>query len=129
MGLTLTVLGASAAWSERPGRPSSCYMLEIGEEVLGQTRAKVFTSASAYLCHGVFVTVGLTIGTRLQQRTETIGQAQDAGAERYGFRDKTVGIAGTVVILVMVENNLAHLRRRLQRRENREAKRYVLGHR
>ena len=31
MGLKLTVLGSSAAWSERPGRPSSCYMLEVGE--------------------------------------------------------------------------------------------------
>jgi ribonuclease BN (tRNA processing enzyme) len=34
MGLKLTVLGASAAWSERPGRPSSCYMLEIGDEAI-----------------------------------------------------------------------------------------------
>lgn len=34
MGLKLTVLGASAAWSERPGRPSSCYMLEIGEAAI-----------------------------------------------------------------------------------------------
>ncbi|MEX1296201.1 MAG: MBL fold metallo-hydrolase [Candidatus Limnocylindrales bacterium] len=30
MGLKLTVLGSSAAWSERPGRPSSCYLLETG---------------------------------------------------------------------------------------------------
>jgi ribonuclease BN (tRNA processing enzyme) len=34
MGLRLTVLGSSAAWSERPGRPSSCYMVEIGEEAI-----------------------------------------------------------------------------------------------
>ncbi len=34
MGLKLTVLGSSAAWSERPGRPSSCYMLEIGDEAI-----------------------------------------------------------------------------------------------
>lgn len=34
MGLKLTVLGSSAAWSERPGRPSSCYMLEIGSEAI-----------------------------------------------------------------------------------------------
>lgn len=34
MGLRLTVLGSSAAWSERPGRPSSCYMLEIGEAAI-----------------------------------------------------------------------------------------------
>ena len=34
MGLKLTVLGSSAAWSERPGRPSSCYLLEIGEEAI-----------------------------------------------------------------------------------------------
>ncbi len=34
MGLKLTILGASAAWSERPGRPSSCYMLEIGDEAI-----------------------------------------------------------------------------------------------
>jgi len=32
--MKLTVLGASAAWSERPGRPSSCYMLEIGDEAI-----------------------------------------------------------------------------------------------
>ena len=34
MGLTLTILGASAAWSERPGRPSSCYMLEIEDKAI-----------------------------------------------------------------------------------------------
>ena len=34
MGLKLTVLGASAAWSERPARPSSCYLLEIGDEAI-----------------------------------------------------------------------------------------------
>lgn len=34
MGLKLTILGASAAWSERPGRPSSCYMLEIDDEAI-----------------------------------------------------------------------------------------------
>jgi ribonuclease BN (tRNA processing enzyme) len=34
MGLKLTVLGSSAAWSERPGRPSSSYMLEIGDEAI-----------------------------------------------------------------------------------------------
>jgi len=34
VGLKLTVLGASAAWSERPGRPSSCYMLEIGDDAI-----------------------------------------------------------------------------------------------
>lgn len=34
VGLKLTVLGSSAAWSERPGRPSSCYMLEIGDEAI-----------------------------------------------------------------------------------------------
>ena len=34
MGLRLTVLGSSAAWSESPGRPSSCYMLEIGDEAI-----------------------------------------------------------------------------------------------
>ena len=34
MGLKLTILGSSAAWSERPGRPSSCYMLEIDEEAI-----------------------------------------------------------------------------------------------
>jgi ribonuclease BN (tRNA processing enzyme) len=34
VGLKLTVLGASAAWSERPGRPSSCYLLEIGDEAI-----------------------------------------------------------------------------------------------
>jgi ribonuclease BN (tRNA processing enzyme) len=32
--LKLTILGASAAWSERPGHPSSCYMLEIGEDAM-----------------------------------------------------------------------------------------------
>lgn len=34
MGLKLTVLGSSAAWSEGPGRPSSCYMLETGDEAI-----------------------------------------------------------------------------------------------
>lgn len=34
VGLTLTVLGAAAAWSERPCHPSSGYMLEIGDEAL-----------------------------------------------------------------------------------------------
>jgi ribonuclease BN (tRNA processing enzyme) len=30
VGLKLTILGSSAAWSERPGRPSSSYLLECG---------------------------------------------------------------------------------------------------
>lgn len=34
MALRLTVLGSSAAWSERPGRPSSCYMLELGGDAI-----------------------------------------------------------------------------------------------
>jgi ribonuclease BN (tRNA processing enzyme) len=34
MGLKLTILGASAAWSERPCRPSSCYMVEIGDDAI-----------------------------------------------------------------------------------------------
>jgi len=34
VGLKLTVLGSSAAWSERPGRPSSSYLLEIGDEAI-----------------------------------------------------------------------------------------------
>lgn len=34
MGLKLTVLGSAAAWSERPGRPSSSYMVEIREQAL-----------------------------------------------------------------------------------------------
>jgi ribonuclease BN (tRNA processing enzyme) len=34
VGLKLTILGASAAWSERLCRPSSCYMLEIGDEAM-----------------------------------------------------------------------------------------------
>lgn len=34
MGLRLTVLGAAAAWSERPGRPSSCYLVEIGDDAI-----------------------------------------------------------------------------------------------
>jgi ribonuclease BN (tRNA processing enzyme) len=34
MGLKLTILGSSAAWSERPGHPSSCYMLEIGDSAI-----------------------------------------------------------------------------------------------
>ena len=32
--MRLTVLGSSAAWSERPGRPSSSYLVEIGDEAL-----------------------------------------------------------------------------------------------
>ncbi len=34
MGLKLTVLGASAAWTEHPGRPSSCYLLESGDDAI-----------------------------------------------------------------------------------------------
>ena len=34
MGLKLTILGSSAAWSERPGRPSSCYMLETAGQAM-----------------------------------------------------------------------------------------------
>jgi ribonuclease BN (tRNA processing enzyme) len=34
VALTLTILGSSAAWSERPGRPSSSYMLETEGEAL-----------------------------------------------------------------------------------------------
>jgi ribonuclease BN (tRNA processing enzyme) len=34
MGLKLTILGSSAAWAVRPARPSSCYMLEIGEAAI-----------------------------------------------------------------------------------------------
>lgn len=34
MSLRLTVLGASASWSERPGCPSSCYLLELGGEAI-----------------------------------------------------------------------------------------------
>jgi ribonuclease BN (tRNA processing enzyme) len=34
VGLKLTVLGSSAAWSERPGRPSSCYLLEIDDRAM-----------------------------------------------------------------------------------------------
>ncbi|CAN5749044.1 MBL fold metallo-hydrolase [soil metagenome] len=34
MGLTLTVLGAAAAWSEAAGRPSSSYMVELDGEAL-----------------------------------------------------------------------------------------------
>ncbi len=34
MGVKLTVLGSSAAWSQRPGRPSSSYLVELGEEAL-----------------------------------------------------------------------------------------------
>jgi ribonuclease BN (tRNA processing enzyme) len=34
VGLRLTVLGAAPAWSERPGHPSSSYMLEIDDEAL-----------------------------------------------------------------------------------------------
>ncbi len=32
MSLRLTILGASAAWTDRPCRPSSCYLVEIGSE-------------------------------------------------------------------------------------------------
>jgi len=32
--MRLTVLGSSAAWAERPGRPSSSYLVEIGDEAL-----------------------------------------------------------------------------------------------
>lgn len=34
MGLTLTILGSAAAWSERPGRPSSGYLVEHAEGAL-----------------------------------------------------------------------------------------------
>jgi ribonuclease BN (tRNA processing enzyme) len=34
VGLTLTVVGASAAWSEYPGRPSSCYLVESGTDAI-----------------------------------------------------------------------------------------------
>jgi ribonuclease BN (tRNA processing enzyme) len=34
MGLKLTVLGSSPAWSERPAHPSSSYLLEIGSEAI-----------------------------------------------------------------------------------------------
>lgn len=34
MGLKFTVLGSAPAWSERPGRPSSSYMLEIGGDAV-----------------------------------------------------------------------------------------------
>lgn len=34
MGVRLTVLGSSAAWSEGPGRPSSSYLVEHGGEAL-----------------------------------------------------------------------------------------------
>ena len=34
MGVRLTVLGSSAAWSESPGRPSSSYLIELGGEAL-----------------------------------------------------------------------------------------------
>lgn len=34
MGLKLTVLGSAPAWSERPGHPSSSYLLEIGTEAI-----------------------------------------------------------------------------------------------
>lgn len=34
VGLKLTVLGSSAAWSERPGRPSSSYMVEHGNDAI-----------------------------------------------------------------------------------------------
>jgi ribonuclease BN (tRNA processing enzyme) len=32
--LKLTVIGSAPAWAESPGRPSSCYMVEIGDEAL-----------------------------------------------------------------------------------------------
>ncbi len=32
--MKLTVLGSSAAWSERRGFPSSCYMVEIGDDAI-----------------------------------------------------------------------------------------------
>ena len=32
--MKLTVLGSSAAWSQRPGRPSSSYLVELGGEAL-----------------------------------------------------------------------------------------------
>ena len=32
--MRLTILGSSAAWSERPGRPSSSYLVELGREAL-----------------------------------------------------------------------------------------------
>ncbi|MGD8486881.1 MAG: MBL fold metallo-hydrolase, partial [Chloroflexota bacterium] len=34
IGLNLTVIGSAPAWAESPGRPSSCYMVEIGDEAL-----------------------------------------------------------------------------------------------
>jgi ribonuclease BN (tRNA processing enzyme) len=34
VGVKLTILGAAAAWSERPGRPSSSYLVELGEEAI-----------------------------------------------------------------------------------------------
>jgi ribonuclease BN (tRNA processing enzyme) len=34
VGLKLTVLGAAAAWSELPARPSSCYLVEIGSDAI-----------------------------------------------------------------------------------------------
>lgn len=34
MSLRLTILGASAAWSEGPGQPSSCYLLETGDDAI-----------------------------------------------------------------------------------------------
>jgi ribonuclease BN (tRNA processing enzyme) len=34
VGVRLTVLGSSAAWSERPGRPSSSYLVELAGEAL-----------------------------------------------------------------------------------------------
>ncbi len=34
MSLRLTVLGASAAWTDRPCRPSSCYLVEAGTEAI-----------------------------------------------------------------------------------------------
>jgi len=33
-GLRLTVVGCAAAWSTRPGRASSCYLVEIGDDAL-----------------------------------------------------------------------------------------------
>lgn len=60
MGVRLTVLGSSPAWSEQPGRPSSCYMVEIGSEAilldLGQgSLASVFPHRDPSTLHAVFV--------------------------------------------------------------------------
>lgn len=34
MSLRLTIIGSSAAWAERPCRPSSCYLVEIADEAI-----------------------------------------------------------------------------------------------